>query len=175
MKLEQLLEEAKKGKTKDSKGTYAGVRFDDDTVQRIKTFIKENEIPNSVADKSLHTTVLYSRKHLPEYKAAGEYEEPLVGEPTEFDVWKSQPDDDGETSNCLVLQYECEPLVERHNSLTKEHGATFDYDEYKPHVTLSYNIGDMDINNLDPATIGDIKIVSEYQEELSFDWAKNNS
>ena len=143
MRIKHLLEAKKQEQKQNNKGTYAGVRFDEDTTKRIRTFIEENEIPNGVPNNKLHTTLLYSRKYLPDYKAAGQYDDPLVGEPTEFDVWESQPDDKGETSNCLVLQYECDPLSERHKSLMDEHGATFDYDEYRPHVTLSYNIGDM--------------------------------
>jgi hypothetical protein len=170
MRLEQLLEEKK-----ESKGTYAGVRFDNDTVERLQTFIEENEIPKSVPTNKLHTTILYSRKYLPDYKAIGQYDKPLIGEPTEFDVWESQPDDDGETSNCLILKYDCEELSERHELLMNEHGATFDFDEYSPHITLSYSIGDMKIDNLDPAAIGNINIVKEYQEDLNFDWAKDNT
>lgn len=169
MKLKQLLEKKKQ------KGIYAGVRFDDDTAKRIKTFIEENEIPNGVPNNKLHTTVLYSKKHLPNFKAADKYDKPLIGKPTDFDVWKSQPDEEGNMTNCLILLYDCQQLIDRHESLMKEHNATFDYDEYNPHITLSYNIGDMSIDKLDPADIGDINIVKEYQEELKQDWAKNNT
>lgn len=173
MKLEelQLIEEKEENKP----GTYAGVRFCDDTVNRIKTFIEENEIPQPVPDEKLHSTVLYSRKHLPDYQAAGDLEQPYEGTPTEFDVWESQPDEEGVTSNCLVLQYDCDPLVERHNSLMQEHGATFDFDEYRPHVTLSYDVGDLDLSNLNPSNIGPINIVNEYREDLNTNWAKENT
>lgn len=170
MKLQDVME-AKKEKL----GTYAGVRFCDDTIKRIKTFIEENEIPQPVPDNKLHTTVLYSRKHLPNYQAAGDLEKPYEGVPTEFDIWESQPDEKGDRSNCLVMQYDCDPLVERHKSLMKEHGATFDYDEYKPHVTLSYSVGDLNLSNLNPSDIGPINIVNEYQEDLNLDWAKNHT
>lgn len=170
MKLEELINEVK-----ELPGTYAGVGFCDDTIKRIKTFIEENEIPQPVPDDKLHSTVLYSRKHLPDYQAAGEYEQPYEGTPTEFDLWKSQPDENGETSNCLVLQYDCDPLVERHNSLMQEHGATFDFDEYRPHVTLSYNVGDLDLSSLNPSDVGPINIINEYREDLNTDWAKENT
>ena len=172
MKLDQVLFEEDK---EEGNGTYAGVRFDEDTVGRIKTFIEENEIPNAIPDDKIHTTLLYSRKPCPNYKATGDLNPALTGTPTEFDVWESQPDDDGNKSNCLVLQFECDDLVDRHKSLMDEHGGTFDFDEYKPHTTFSYDIGDLDIENLDPSGLGDLKIVSEYQEELNTNWAKDNS
>jgi len=52
------------------------------------------------------------------------------------------------------------------DELKKEHGATHDFDSFKPHVTLSYNIGDLDISTLNPSDIGDINIVSEFGEDL---------
>ena len=167
MKLENLMEDK-------NKGTYAGVRFDDDTIKRFEAFAKENEIPNHVPSKKLHSTVLYSRKYLPDYEAPGDYKTPLTGKPTGFDVWKSQPDEDGKTSNCLILKYGCPELTKRHKSLMDEHGATFDFDKFDPHVTLSYDIGDMDVSKLKP-DVGDINITSEYKEDLNFDWAKDNT
>ena len=170
MKLEDIME-----KEEELPGTYAAVHFYDDTVDNIKTFIEENEIPNAVPADKLHTTLLYSRKPCPDYEPMGTYKHMMTGTPTEFDVWQSQPDDDGNRSNCLVLKYDCDELVDRHNHLMDEHDATFDFDEYRPHVTLSYDIGDMSIDNLDPEKIGPINIVEEYGEDLDQNWAKDNT
>lgn len=158
MKLNEIKEERRKG-------TYAAVHFDDNTKQAIKKYIEENNIPNAVPVNKLHTTLLYSRKFLPDYVAAGKVH--LVGQPTNFENWPTQD----KQSNCLVLKYDCPDLVKRHKFLMKEHGATFDYDEFKPHVTLSYDIGDMDIKDL-PKFEDDIVIVEEYSEDLDLNWAK---
>ncbi len=157
------------------RGSYAGVHFDEDTLKRIKEFSIGNKIPQRVQSSKLHSTVLYSKKYLPNYKAQGELETPIIGTPKKFSVWETQPDKDGGTANSLVLQYDASELVAHHQKLMKEHGATYDFDEYKPHVTLSYNIGDLDISKLDPSNIGNINIVSEYGEDLDIDWAKNNA
>ena len=156
------------------KGSYAGVQFDADTTKRIKTFVIENKIPQRVPSNKLHSTVLYSKKYLPNYKAQGKLKTPIVGKPKKFSVWETQPDEGGETANSLVLQYDAPELVARHKELMKEHDATYDF-QYKPHITLSYNIGDLDISKLDPKDIGNINIVSEYGEDLDMDWAKNNA
>jgi len=174
MKLFDIILEKKKEKVEE-KGTYAGVRFDDDTTKRIKTYAVDNKIPDRLESRKLHTTLLYSKKNLPDYVAPGDIEEPLVGKPTGFDVWESQPDDDGVKSNCLILLYDCSELVERHKDLMSQHEAEYDYDEYKPHVTLSYNIGDLDVSKLNAEDIGDINITTEYQEELNIGWAKENT
>ena len=171
MKLDDIMEKKEEAKP----GTYAGVRFDTDTIKRIKEFAKAYKIPERLPSDKLHSTLLYSKKHLPDYQAAGEYDNPLVGKPKSFDVWESQPDDDGVKSNCLILQIDCPTLVARHKELMDEHDAEYDFDEFKPHVTLSYNIGDFDVSTLDPKQIGDINIATEYQEELNVGWAKANT
>jgi patatin-like phospholipase/acyl hydrolase len=45
-------------------------------------------------------------------------------------------------------------------------GATYDFDEYIPHITLSYNAGDIDIEALNHNSM-DINLVEEYVESLS--------
>jgi hypothetical protein len=151
-------------------GTYAGVRFDTATKQKLHKYMSDNKIPTSVRPDKLHTTLLYSRKHLPNYKPAGKVN--MTGTPTKFDVWKTRGENSPAT-NALVLEYSCPELVTRHKALMKEHDATFDYPEYKTHVTLSYDIGDLDVSNLDAKDIGPLKLVEEYREDLDLDWARN--
>jgi len=167
MKLKDLMEQSKK------KGTYAGVRFDTETNRALHKYMTENKIPTSVRPDKLHTTLLYSRKHLPNYKPAGKIQPPMTGNPTGLDVWETQGENSAKTK-CLIFQYDCPELVTRHKSLMKEHEATFDYPEFKPHVTLSYDIGDMDIDKLPNIDeIGPLNLVEEYGEDLDLDWAQN--
>ncbi len=156
----------------DKKGTYAGVRFSEGTKRAIEGYIKDNKIPNGIVPSKMHTTLLYSRKHLPDYNPTGKYDKPLIGTPTTFDVWKSSNEDGNDTS-CLVLEYDCPELVKRHKFLMDEHEATYDYPKYKTHITLSYDIGDMNIKDL-PKFTDDIEIESEYKEDLDLSWSQNN-
>ena len=158
----------------EKKGTYAGVRFGDNTTKAVAEYSKDNKIPHPLKPEKMHSTILYSRKYLPEYKATGDYDKPMVGKPTKFDVWESSPDDGSKPTKCLVLEYECPDLVKRHKSLMKEHEATYDYDQFKSHITLSYDVGDLDHKKL-PTFEEEIEIVSEYQEDLDLDWAKSNA
>ena len=165
MRLEELTEK------NDTKGTYAGVRFDDQTVKSLQKYIKDNKIPNAIAAGKMHCTLLYSKKSLPNYKPMGDIDPPMEGSPTGFEKWKSQPDADGNKSQCLVLTFNCKELVARHKKLMDEHNATFDFDEYKPHVTLSYDVGEMDIKDL-PSITEKVVLDKEYSETLKSDWAK---
>jgi len=169
MRIHEIINEAE-----EQPGTYAGIKLSDESANAIVAYCEENEIPNPVPKDKLHVTLLYSRKHLPNYTAAGEYDEPYVGEPSGFDVWESTEEDESEPSRCLVLKLNCDTLCDRHKHLMAEHHATFDYDEYSPHVTFSYNLEDNDESNLPPFTT-DIELVEEYQNDLELDWADKNT
>jgi len=170
MRLIDLISEDKK----ENKGSYAAIRFNKDTIDGIKKYIKENDIPNHTKFDKMHTTLLYSRKYLPEYKPAGKLDKPMIGKGKGFEVWDSQPDNDGHVAKCLVMCYDCPELVKRHEELMEEHGATYDFDDYKPHITFSYDVADMKHKDL-PKFDGKIEIVEEYGEDLNLDWAKDNS
>ena len=137
------------------KGTYAGVRFSDETLENLAKYIEDNDIPNPTRD--FHTTLLFSRKVLPKYDPT-EYNEPLTGKFDGFELF-----DEGKA---LVLRFDCPELVKRHKELMDEHKATYDYDEYRPHVTLSYDASDVDIDEL-PKVKFPIEIEKEYKEELN--------
>lgn len=168
MKMSDLLLEEQ------TKGTYAAVTFSADTVRRLVKFCKDNDIPNPLRPEKFHTTLLYSRKHLPDFEPLGKLDPPWIGTPAKFEIWDGQPiKDGGEPTKCLVLRFDCDKIVSRHNKMMKTHGATYDFDTYNPHITLSYNIGNIKAkafsNNIND--IGDIEIVNEYGEDLKLDWS----
>lgn len=158
----------------EQKGTYAAVRFDAETVQKLTDYIKDNEIPNGVLPAKMHCTLLYSRTHCPDYEPQGEINPPYQAKPVALEIWPSQGDD---PKNCLVLKFECEDLVKRHKQLMQDHDATYDFPEYKTHVTLSYDAGDLDLDDLPDIVdaIGKLTIVSEYGEDLDLDWSKKST
>jgi hypothetical protein len=89
-------------------------------------------------------------------------------------VW----DTSGETpSKCLVLVYECSDLVERHQALRLEHDAPHDFDDYITHISLSYDINDLDWSTLPNVVdaIDQIKVVEEYHEALNPYWAEEQT
>lgn len=169
MKIEELFE-----KKSEKPGTYAGVHFSPETVRSIQDFMKEHSVPHPVDDDKLHTTVLYSRKHCPNFEARGDIKPPIFGEAEEFAIWPSRSG-----TNCLVLKYKCPDLVARHKALMDEHNATYDFPEYVPHVTFSYDSGDLDVATLNTEralkSLAKLEIVNEYGEDLNEDWANNSS
>jgi len=166
MKLKTLLEQ------KQPAGNYVAVSFGADTVDEIKSFMDANDIPNQVTPSKLHTTVIYSKKYDKSVKGQGDIDPPWIGKPDHLEVWESKDKD----TKCLVLVYGCTQLENRHKYLMSHHDLTYDFDEYIPHITLSYDIGDITPQDLpSPKTIGNISIVKEYAEELKEDWASTST
>lgn len=157
-------------------GTYAAVHFDEQTITKLQQFIKDNNIPNGVAPNKMHCTLLYSTKYLPNYKPLGDINPPLVGTPTKLERWAGQPDGDEKVSMCLVLKFDCPGLNVRHNTLMESHDATFGFDEYITHITLSYDVGDIQVKDLTDINqiVDKISITYEYGDDLDLNWAKSS-
>jgi hypothetical protein len=168
MKVQDLLEQEQ------TKGTYAAVNFDKSTTDAVAKYIVDNDIPNGLKTDKMHCTVLYSRKHCPDYEPLGKIDPAWIGTPTKLEVWESRGKlRDEDTTRCLVMKFTCDKLNARHEKLMKEHDATYDFPDYKTHITLSYDIGDMDETKLPDIkdAVKEIKIVEEYSEDLDLDWA----
>jgi len=156
-----------------SNGTFAGARLADVTVQGLQRFQRENDIQNPIPPEKFHVTILYSRKPCPEYEPAGKYPAPIAADFLAWDLFPSQKDKDGNHSNCLVMKINSPELRARHRYLMDKHGATFDFDEYIPHLTLSYNAGDVLLEAL-PEFVEPIIITREYYQPIDLSWATNN-
>lgn len=163
MKLGDIMEEKKE---QEGKGTYVGVKFSKDTKDRLKEYMKKNDIPNPLPRDKMHTTVIYSRKRADDIKPHGKIDPPWIGKPESMEIFKTRDE-----NNALVLRYKCKKLSDRHQYIMDKHDTTYDWPEFKIHVTLSYDCGDIDLDSLsDVKDIGDIEIVEEYKEDLELDW-----
>lgn len=165
MKLKELIE---KNEKKSSKGTYAAYRFNKKDLNKLYKWAKKNKIPNILPIKDMHTTLLYSRKHCPKYDPLGTLDSPISAIIESVEVWKGQ---DGKDS--LVVLLKSPAMSARHKHLMDTLDATYDYDEYKPHITISYDVG----KRYDPKKltkiqddISKIKAIKEYGEILILDW-----
>lgn len=154
-------------------GTYIAVHFSRKTQNKLAKLAEALGInkENRVERKKMHCTVVYSRNPFTNFKIHGKMKEPWIGTPTKLEIFPTQSG-----ARALVLRFDCPKLVERHEYFKKEHGATYDYDEYKIHATLCYDVGedwqipkDFDIKE----HVDEIEIDEEYYEPLNLDWAKS--
>jgi len=146
------------------KGSYAAVKFDPETVKALEAYQYDNNIPNPLNPDEFHSTVMFSRKYIPNFKPLGE----IQGWEGTFEKFHVYPSDD---TQALVLMYDCWEIKDRWQKIISEYGATWDYDDFHPHITLSYDMEDLDISKLPPYK-GPIIIVEEYNNDLDEGWAE---
>ncbi len=162
------LTEIKKDKDDTRKGgTYAGYRFNKDDVDNLLKWVSENNIPNQVDD--IHCTLLYSKKPCPDYNPLGNLKQPFTVGLSKPKNWTHTPDSEG----VLVFELDAPEMVKRHKELMKEHDASYDFDEYVPHITISYNVGkDFDVSKLSPlpSNTRKLQVIEEYAEQLDEEW-----
>jgi len=161
MKLSQVVTEKTQSP---KKGTYVGVRLSKESEDKVFDAIDKLDVPDPVKRSEMHMTVIYSRKHLPDFEPRGKLDEPIKIKAKKLDIF---PSGDG-GSNVLVVVMDAPDLVNRHEEVMDEHKATYDYPEYIPHMTLSYDCGDFDAKGHDMgAILGELDVVNEYEEELT--------
>ena len=166
MKISELMTQEEK---EQDPGTFAGVRFSKPSQDNIKKFCEQNDIPNGLPREKMHVTLLYSKKPCPNYEP-DQSPYPMSALIDDFEVWTSEHIEG--KPKCLVAKLKCKELEDRHHALMDEHEATFDYPEYKPHMTFSYDIEDLDVSpeNLKKMLIefpsGKVDLEREYREDL---------
>lgn len=154
MKLLELFKSSDKS-CAETVGTYAALLLTDNTKSALDDFCIRHSVPNKCQD--YHTTIMYSRKHHPDFSPIPDAIH--YGTPIAFDVFTDRRTD----KNCLVLKYRSLSIEKRHYDLKNRFGATWDFDTFEPHITLSYDIGDFDVSKL---SVADIKIhLIEFSKE----------
>lgn len=145
------------------KGTYVSAKFTESTLDKLVEVQNTLGLLNPVSRDDLHTTICYSRVNVPFVASALEA---LVSTSQHLEIWETS---DGPA---LILCLESEHLKERHK-YSRILGATYDFPDYKPHVTLSYNLGAQFIDLSDPNISIPITISHEIVEDLDLDWTKD--
>jgi hypothetical protein len=69
----------------------------------------------------------------------------------------------------VVVLFNSSELTWRHMAM-RERGATWEHDEYQPHITITYEPGDVDLAKVEPYR-GKIVLGPEIFEEIEEDWA----
>lgn len=150
------------------KGVYVAVDYTRESSNRFINHFKAQGIPNLVRADKLHTTVIYSRKpfNFDEYK--GNTSRPLDLVFTEFKphVFETQS---GKRALVMLIE-DADELTDRHNHIMTKYDASYDFPDYIPHCTVSYDIGELDISKIIEYT-GTLHTSNEYVEPLDVDWA----
>ena len=155
MEFKELIKE----QTEYKAGVYVATNLTKETEKKILEYQKAN-LGDADLNTDIHCTLIYSKKPLKGEVKTKSYT--YTGTFKGFALF-------GPEQDTLVIEVECPEMVERNAELVKEYGFISDYDEYKPHVTLSYGAKGIDLTKL-PAIDFDIEFTAEYVEELDEDW-----
>ena len=120
---------------------YVANRPTPHTAKEIFEIAKQAGVQNLHQRDKYHCTLIYSREPCKEPKPRKTLLIPVQAE--KWDIFKSR---DGK--NCLVLKLNSAAMQQRHKQLMKELEASYDFPTYLPHITVSYDAGDIDTSKL---------------------------
>lgn len=129
--------------------------------QELDTWAKQNGFPTNLAEK-MHVTIAYSKAAVNWYSLMPEVHDLTVrGGKREV-----KPLGDG---GAVVLSFES-PELEARWDYYKSMGASWDYDGYRPHVTITWDLPEgFDLGSVAPYA-GDLIFGQEWWEKLDEDW-----
>lgn len=129
----------------------------------IKWF-QDQGVPEVYAAESMHVTIIYSKTPIDWMRMGQPWDARLElpeGGPRLLEKF-------GDAGDVLVQLFASNELRWRHE-LAKEIGATSDYPDYQPHISISLRAGEVDLINLKPWQ-GPIILGPEVYAEVSEDW-----
>ena len=101
-----------------------------DSCNRIAALQASIGLDNPESVDKLHMTIIYSRRDCPRLKLGEHDITPVDGSIIGFKIF-------GDDKNILVAEIECANATKFHSYLKNEHGATHDFKNYIPHITLT--------------------------------------
>jgi hypothetical protein len=109
---------------------------DEETILQVRALCARLGIKDPMPPSKLHSTVLYSRKHVDHDVCRKLIELPVYGRGDGLALF---PQQDGK--KCLVLEFSSIYLQGLHNKLIQR-GGTHDFPSYETHVTLARDLDD---------------------------------
>lgn len=134
--LEILFEKYLHKKARDNNhpdGTYVSAELDPKNQEAIFNWAKDNGIPNLADPKQYHATIAYSRVGIPDVKKK-EFDLPIAANIIGWHIFPTQTG-----GKCLVADLKSDVLTSHFKDIMDNYGASYDYPEYKPHLTISYD------------------------------------
>lgn len=156
MRFHQLLEA-------DSNGTFIGIRLTSESANRILAWLEENNVKDPTPFKELHVTLLVDKTNTLDHDPI-RYDPPLVPKQDTYKVELF-----GKDQNILVLTFDCPQLTKRHDQVKKRFNVVEDWDEYRPHITLTYTVQEV-TGPLEPPDFP-IELSHEYVMRFDPSWA----
>jgi len=121
--------------------------------------------------EDMHVTICFSRQPVDWMKVGEAWNEDENGRMTVHAGGPRAVEPLGD-KGAVVLLFGASSLSYRHEGIKRETGASFDYSEYQPHVTITYDVPpDLDLEKVRPYR-GKLVFGPEIFEEVNEDWEK---
>jgi hypothetical protein len=124
---------------------------------------KEQGFKTTLPASDLHVTVMFSKQAVD----WPEQDDDMIKVRSTRDRMVTALGDQG----AVVLKFHSPTLTRRWAELC-EYGCTWDHDDYTPHVTLTFDVGDLDLSKVQPYT-GEIHLGPEVFGEVKENWSDN--
>ena len=137
-------------------GLYVACDLSKESLMKLENFIKLHKIPDiskEIFEK--HCTIIYSDIYTDVKLEKYEY----LAYGSSYAIFGK------EDEKILVLLLNCPDIMKRHRQIMSEYNLNYSHDHYKPHITISYDIGDFDWQKL-PIFDDELYLTNEYKEEL---------
>jgi phage-related protein (TIGR01555 family) len=132
--------------------------------KEIADWYKANTTLDTTVGEEMHVTVIYSKAPV-DWIKVGEDTFTSTNDKGQLVIKPGGPRVMERFNEAVVLAFASSDLAWRHNSAEYRADCTWDYDDYTPHVTITYNGGAADIRNM-PAYDGQIILGPEVFEEI---------
>lgn len=155
-----------------SKGKTAGLYVYRSVVNaaEIIAWAKSQGFQSVITPEELHVTVIYSKTPVDWFKLGQNWWNENKNGEIEIQPGGPRAVQALGDKGAVVLMFASNDLSFRNKSACDEYGCSWDYDEYQPHITISYNAGDLDLDDLEPYR-GKIVLGPEIFEEIEDDWS----
>jgi phage-related protein (TIGR01555 family) len=135
----------------------------------IVAWAKAQGFTKTIPAGDMHVTIAFSRQPVDWMKAGSAWAENDKGQLTIKPGGARLIERLGADGKAVVLLFSSSELSWRHEDIKRNAGASWDWPEYQPHITISYDARDMDLAKVKPYS-GEIVFGPEIFEEVKNDW-----
>lgn len=130
----------------------------------IIAWARSQGISDTLAAADLHVTIAFSRAPVDWFDFREDYEPEITikGGARALELF-------GPKNDVIVLLFKSNLLHWRHREFT-EGGARWDWPDYEPHISITWNAAGVDVSKIDPYQ-GEIVLGPEHFEEVKEKWA----
>lgn len=139
-------------------GTFVGIKWNPEDVENLLDLYRD-EVEN-LNTTEIHTTLVHSAVNIDDQFEFADDAKGQIATATGLERL-------GPNGECLVVLLKCKWLQDRHRFIHDTTNAEYTWDDYIPHITLSYDFDpDIQLSDLyDPEGLK-IRIKKEYVEKL---------